>query len=236
MSEFGIKIKDLKLFFGKKTAISITNATLGNNNPTVILGPNGAGKSLLLRILHGLSKPDNGRIEYPKAYRSRYAQAMVFQRPVLLRRNALANVTFAMEARGLSRVDSLRRAKFWMERAELMHHLGSPARRLSGGEQQRLSLIRALALEPKVLFLDEPCAHLDPSATVKVESLVQDAIKCGMKIIMVTHDAAQAKRLGEEIILMHQGQIIAQKDKNQFFSLESCELVRKFLAGDPLVS
>ena len=235
MSKLGIQINDLRLSFGSTVALSITNATLHVKQPTVILGPNGAGKSLLLRLLHGLSKPDWGRIEFPKDYRGKEVQAMVFQRPILLRRDALANVTFPMEARGISKIRALHLARMWMERAQLGHLMGTPARRLSGGEQQRLSLVRALALEPKILFLDEPCAHLDPSATVKVEALVEDAIKSGVKIIMVTHDAAQAKRLGEEIILMHQGKMIAQHNKMQFFSNDSSPRVRQFLAGEPLV-
>ena len=235
MSKIGIQIKDLHLSFEATVALSIRNATLHAKYPTVILGPNGAGKSLLLRLLHGLSKPDWGLIDFPEDYRSKYAQAMVFQRPVLLRRNALANVTFAMKARGIPKWRASQLAKIWMERAQLGHLIEAPARRLSGGEQQRLSLVRALALEPKILFLDEPCAHLDPSATVKVEALVKDAIKNGVKIILVTHDSAQAKRLGEEILLMHKGQIIAQQSKIKFFSNRSSSVVRQFLAGEPLV-
>ena len=235
MSKIGIEIKDLRLSFASTVALSISNIILDAINPTIILGSNGAGKSLFLRLLHGLSKPDRGSIEFPEVYRSNYSQAMVFQRPVLLRRSALANVTFAMQARGISKVHAVRCAKIWMERAELGHLEGSPARRLSGGEQQRLSLVRALALEPKILFLDEPCAHLDPSATVKVEALVENAIHAGVKIIMVTHDAAQAKRHGEEIILMHKGEIIEQQNKTKFFSNDSGAAVRQFLAGTPLV-
>jgi tungstate transport system ATP-binding protein len=124
----------------------------------------------------------------------------------------------------------------WMMRAELDHLANVPARRLSGGEQQRLCMARALALEPKILFLDEPCASLDPNATVAVEALVQDAIDLGVKVIMVTHDPAQAQRLGSEIVLMHQGRIATKQSKLDFFTTPQNDLVSSFLAGKPLLS
>ena len=111
-----------------------------------------------------------------------------------------------------------------------------PARNLSGGEQQRLALTRALSLRPKTLFLDEPSASLDPVATVKIEKLILETIKSGVKVIMVTHDQAQARRLGKEIILMHKGEIVAQDNKNVFFEDCNNPLVKRFLAGKPLLN
>ena len=200
----------------------------------MILGPNGAGKSVFLRLLHGLLQPDQGDIWFPEAYRNASAQSMVFQRPVLLRRTALANVVFPLEARGMAKAEALWLAKTWMTRAELEKHCSSPARRLSSGEQQRLALARSLALSPKILFLDEPCAHLDPNATVKVEHMINSAIEAGVKLIMVTHDAAQAERLGEEFILMHMGEVVAQHSKDQFFAQTSNQKLARFLVGETL--
>ena len=200
----------------------------------MILGPNGAGKSVFLRLLHGLLQPDQGDIWFPETYRNASAQSMVFQKPVLLRRSALANVVFPLEARGMAKAEALWLAKTWMTRAELEKHFSSPARRLSGGEQQRLALARSLALSPKILFLDEPCAHLDPNSTVKVEHMINSAIEAGVKLIMVTHDAAQAKRLGEEFILMHKGEVVAQHPKDQFFAQTSNQKLARFLVGNTL--
>lgn len=200
----------------------------------MILGPNGAGKSVFLQLLHGLLKADHGHIRYPEQYRDLSSQSMVFQRPVLLRRTALENIMFPLQARGMSKANALVQAKTWMARAELEKRFHSPARRLSGGEQQRLALARALALSPKVIILDEPCAHLDPNAAVKVETLIQTAIKEGVKVIMVTHNAAQAERLGEELILMRDGKIIAHHPKETFFTQTSNEDLTRFLAGHPL--
>jgi len=234
MSESGIEIENLRLSFSGTFNLSITFLRLSPRAPTMILGPNGAGKSVFLRLLHGLLKADHGRIEYPEQYRDLSSQSMVFQRPVLLRRTALENIMFPLHARGMSKANALVQAKTWMVRAELEKRFHSPARRLSGGEQQRLALARALALSPKVLLLDEPCAHLDPNAAVKVEALIQTAIKEGVKVIMVTHNAAQAERLGEELILMRDGKIIAHHPKETFFTQTSNEDLTRFLAGHPL--
>ena len=234
MSESGIEIENLRLSFSGTFNLSIPFLRLSPRAPTMILGPNGAGKSVFLRLLHGLLKADHGRIEYPEQYRDLSSQSMVFQRPVLLRRTALENIMFPLHARGMSKANALVQAKTWMVRAELEKRFHSPARRLSGGEQQRLALARALALSPKVIILDEPCAHLDPNAAVKVEALIQTAIKEGVKVIMVTHNAAQAERLGEELILMRDGKIIAHHPKETFFTQTSNEDLTRFLAGHPL--
>ena len=234
MSEKGINIQNLRLSFEKTFDLSIPSLYLNPRAPTMILGPNGAGKSVFLRLLHGLLQPDQGDIWFPETYRNASAQSMVFQKPVLLRRTALANVVFPLEARGMAKAEALCLAKTWMTRAELEKHFYSPARRLSGGEQQRLALARSLALSPKILFLDEPCAHLDPNATVKVEHMIKSAIEAGVKLIMVTHDAAQAKRLGEEFILMHKGEVVAQHPKDQFFAQTSNQMLARFLVGETL--
>ncbi|MDA9989233.1 ATP-binding cassette domain-containing protein [Paracoccaceae bacterium] len=236
MSELGVGICDLTLSFGDQLRLDIPSLNLDPTRSTMILGPNGAGKSLLLRVMHGLSQPDTGTVNFPDHYQDPARQAMVFQRPVLLRRTALANISFALKVRGRSSQDAWRRAMTWMMRAELDHLANVPARRLSGGEQQRLCMARALALEPKILFLDEPCASLDPNATVAVEALVQDAIDLGVKVIMVTHDPAQAQRLGSEIVLMHQGRIATKQSKLDFFTTPQNDLVGSFLAGKPLLS
>ena len=236
MSELGVGICDLTLSFGDQLRLDIPSLNLDPTRSTMILGPNGAGKSLLLRVMHGLSQPDTGTVNFPDHYQDPARQAMVFQRPVLLRRTALANISFALRVRGRSSQDAWRRAMTWMMRAELDHLANVPARRLSGGEQQRLCMARALALEPKILFLDEPCASLDPNATVAVEALVQDAIDLGVKVIMVTHDPAQAQRLGSEIVLMHQGRIATKQSKLDFFTTPQNDLVSSFLAGKPLLS
>jgi tungstate transport system ATP-binding protein len=201
---------------------------------TVVMGPNGSGKSLLLRLLHGLLQPSagvilwNGRLA-DDAIRRR--QAMVFQRPVLLRRSALGNLRHALRTRGLSRHEQRRRAEEALDKAQLTAIAHRPARLLSGGEQQRLALARALALAPEVLFLDEPTANLDPASTVAIEHLIQDAHAHGTKIVLVTHDAGQARRLADEIVFLCDGRLEDQAPSARFFDQPGSSRARAFLEG-----
>ncbi len=236
MSKTAISLKDLRLVVGGKLRLKIQQAEFDSEMPTMILGPNGAGKSLLLRVLHGLTLPQGGRISFPANLGQQHHQAMVFQRPVLLRRSVMENVAFALRARGTDRNQSRDIAGHWLERAGLGDLADAPARRLSGGEQQRLAMVRALACDPKLIFLDEPCANLDPRASVQIEHLIKSAVASGVKVIMVTHDQAQARRLGGEFILMHQGQIVAQALRERFFRPTWHPLVDAFLAGEPLLA
>ena len=201
---------------------------------TVILGPNGAGKSLLLRLMHGLIEPSEGFILWgnaPMDDEIRRRQAMVFQKPVLLRRSAAANVAYALGLRGIARSERATQALQALELAGLEHHAFTPARVLSGGEQQRLCLARALSLDPEVLFLDEPTASLDPASTLVIERLLIDAKHRGIKVIVVTHDVGQARRLAHDIIFMHHGRLIEHQSARRFFERPVSDTARAFIAG-----
>lgn len=204
------------------TLIDIETLSLTAGGPSIILGPNGAGKSLLLRLLHGLIAPTSGQITGTAA-----RQAMVFQRPVLLRRSVLANVTYALRAAGKPR----HRAAALLAQGELSHKARQPARTLSGGEQQRLAVIRALATEPEILFMDEPTSSLDPSASMAIEALITAAADAGTKVVMVTHDPAQARRLGHEVIFLHHGRVLEQGPASAFFAAPETTAARKYLNG-----
>ena len=110
-----------------------------------------------------------------------------------------------------------------------------PARRLSGGEQQRLALARALAKAPQVLFLDEPTASLDPAATKAIEDVIRAVAARGIKVVMSTHDLGEAKRLAGDIVLMHRGRVIENGPAEAFFSEPKTEEARRFTAGELLV-
>lgn len=202
---------------------------------TVILGPNGAGKSLLLRLLHGLLVPSAGTVTWagrPFDPGVRRRQAMVFQRPVLLRRTLRANLEYALRARGIARGETRERAARWLERAGLAALAERSARVLSVGEGQRLAVARALASEPELLFLDEATASLDPASTYAIETLAVDAHRAGTKIVLVTHDLGQAKRLGGEVIFLHRGRIEAQQSASDFFSEPASDAARAYIEGD----
>ena len=201
---------------------------------TVIMGANGAGKSLLLRLLHGLLTPTSGAIQWgntrvDNAVRQR--QAMVFQHPVLLRRSVKANLRFALALRQGGQNKPAQRLEQLLELAGLSAAANRPARVLSAGEQQRLALVRALSLEPEVLFLDEPTASLDPAAVAAIETLIRTAHTHRVKIILVTHDIGQARRLADEIVFVHEGQITEHTPASDFFQQPQSEPAQAYLEG-----
>jgi tungstate transport system ATP-binding protein len=201
---------------------------------TALLGPNGAGKSMLLRVLAALVPPDVGEVTWGGHAPRREVRprlGFVFQKPVLLRRAALANVAYALRAAGVTRHESAVRARNALAHAGLAHLEHTPARLLSGGEQQRLAIARALATEPELVFLDEPTANLDPAATARIEALIGDMAANGRKVVLVTHDVAQARRLADEVIFLHHGRIEAQARAPEFFAAPAGDAARAYLAG-----
>jgi tungstate transport system ATP-binding protein len=199
---------------------------------TVILGPNGAGKSVLMRLCHGLLVPTSGHIAWASAANGRGRQAMVFQRPVMLRRSALANIVYGMRLAGVSSKERELRARDVLEAVGLADIADRPARVLSGGEQQRLALARAWALGPEVLFLDEPSANLDPGATREVETLIGQIRAGGTKIVMTTHNLGQAKRLGDEILFLNQGRLVERTPVDRFFAKPASTEAEAFIRGE----
>lgn len=203
---------------------------------TAILGPNGAGKSLLMRLCHGLLQPTSGSIEWSGAQTDEAArhQAMVFQRPVMLRRTVAANIDYALSLKGVGRAARRRRTDEVLHRTGLSRLSHSPARVLSFGEQQKLALARSWALEPQVLFLDEPTASLDPSATHAIEEIIEAIGDAGTRIIMTTHDLPQARRLAGEVLFIHRGRLLESGDATAFFSGPKDPQAAAFLRGDLL--
>ena len=217
-----------------KRVIDNLNLSIEERGITVIMGPNGAGKSVLLRLMHGLIAPTGGEILWAGQRMSRDVarrQAMVFQRPVLLRRSTAANVSHALGLRGVGRGERGPRVEEALRLAALEGRAAMPARMLSGGEQQRLCLARALSLEPDILFLDEPTASLDPASTASIERLLGEAQHRGIKIIVVTHDVGQARRLGQDVVFLHHGRVIEHRPAQSFFAEPQSEYARTFIAG-----
>ncbi|WP_245926768.1 ATP-binding cassette domain-containing protein [Breoghania corrubedonensis] len=212
--------------------------TLEGAGITLIMGHNGAGKSLLLRLLAGLVEPDAGTVTWngraPDRARATRV-GFVFQKPVLLRRSALGNVVHALKCAGVKRAERKLRAHEALQRARLAPLAGVPARLMSGGEQQRLALARALALRPRVLMLDEPTASLDPTSVAHIEALALEAVRAGTRILFVGHDLAQARRLADEVVFMHSGRIAERTPAATFFDNPQSPLAARFLAGDLLL-
>jgi tungstate transport system ATP-binding protein len=226
-------LEDVSFVVGGRAIIDRITCDLEAGPRTVILGPNGSGKSVLMRLCHGLLTPTSGRIVWRGNGQGRpRAQAMVFQRPVMLRRSALANVTYGLELAGVPRAERDRRAREVLDAVGLTPVAARPARVLSGGEQQKLALARAWALEPEVLFLDEPTANLDPGATREVERIVDEIHASGTKIVMTTHNLGQARRLADEILFMSAGRLADHAPVDRFFAEPSTGEAAAFIKGE----
>ena len=218
---------------GEQWLIKDVSFSLAAGCRTFIVGPNGAGKSLLLKICHGLLSPTAGMVRWASgsSRQQRQRQAMVFQKPVLLRRSARANVEYALSVRGVAKKDVRERADRVIEATGLTAIAHRSARVLSGGEQQRLVLARAWALRPHGLFLDEPAAHLDPAAPAAIEDIIRQVSNAGSKIIMVTHDLGQVRRLADEVLFLHQGQLLEQAASEDFLVHAKSQEARAFVEG-----
>lgn len=224
-----LKVRDLVLRFGEATVLDGLNLDLGPTGCTIIMGPNGSGKSLLLKLLHGLMRPTSGWIDWggeaPERVTAR--QALVFQKPVLLRRSVSANIDFVLKARG----KDIAERPALLDHVGLLHKANQPARLLSGGEAQRLALARALATDPEVLFLDEPTASLDPASVLAIEEIVSEARARGVRIIFVTHDMGQARRMADDVVFLHRGRVAEHEPATDFFPEPRSPEARDYLNG-----
>ncbi len=215
-----------------RTIIDRISVEIGAGPRTIILGPNGAGKSVLMRLCHGLLRPTSGSIAWCGSNGGRGRQAMVFQRPVMLRRSALANVIYGLKLAGFGHSERELRARDVLEVVGLGDIADRPARVLSGGEQQRLAMARAWALNPEVLFLDEPTANLDPGAVRDIESIIAQIHASSTKIVMTTHNLGQARRLGDEILFLSQGRLIERAPADRFFRKPVSAEAEAFMRGE----
>ncbi len=221
---------------GAVTILDRITLTLSSGTPTVLIGPNGSGKTTLLRTAMGLSTPSRGRMTWGgREQVPPMRRAILFQRPAMLRRSASANIRFALRAAGIPRPERHSRIGELLGLVGLEHLTDRPARRLSGGEQQRLALARALARNPAVLFLDEPTASLDPAATKAIEDIIQAVSRRGIKVVMATHDLGEARRLAGEIVMLHRGRLMETGEASSFFKTPQTGEAKKFIAGELLV-
>ena len=235
-SDVPVELEDVSVLAGPVALVDGVTMRLTPGAPTVLIGPNGAGKTTLLRIVMGLIAPSRGRITW--AGREHVApdrRAIVFQRPAMLRRSAAGNIRYALAAATAPRAKRTERITELLALVGLSGLERRPARRLSGGEQQRLALARALAREPDLLLLDEPTASLDPAATKAIEDIVSAVAARGVKVVMSTHDLGQARRVGGDVALLHRGRLIEHAPAADLFTAPRTEEAKRFIAGELLV-
>ncbi len=223
-----VALDDVSVHFGAVRALHGVSLRIERGDFVALVGSNGSGKTTLLRTLHGMLRHQGRRVMDASVT----AQAMVFQRPFLMRLSVRNNMRLALWLAGLPRPlrasridDSLRRVGL----QELQHR---PARALSGGQQQRLALARAIAVQPQLLFLDEPTASLDPAAKREIEALLAGFAADGMTLVMSTHNLGQAKRLATRVVYLEGGVMHADLSTDDFFNRPPEGPAQHFLKGE----
>jgi tungstate transport system ATP-binding protein len=236
VADLPLVFAEARILAGEVPILDGVSMTFGAGAPSILIGPNGSGKTTLLRAAMGLLPLSSGRVTWGgREQAAPERRAILFQRPVMLRRSAAGNVRYALAAAGVPRAQRTARIEELLALVGLEKFADRPARRMSGGEQQRLALARALACDPTLLFLDEPTASLDPAATKAIEDIIRTVTARGVKVILSTHDLGQAKRLGGDVALLHRGRLIEHVPLTEFFAHPRTEEARKFVAGELLV-
>jgi tungstate transport system ATP-binding protein len=196
-------------------ALERVNLSIHAGERVALVGANGCGKSTLLRLLHGLATPTAGQVQRAALEQ----QAMLFQKPHLMRMSVQGNIALGLWLRGTPWGETKQLALTALARVGLTELAGRNARRLSGGQQQRVALARAWALQPKVLLLDEPTASLDPHAKREVEALIEEFASQSDEVTLVfaSHNLGQVKRMASRVIYLEHGRLLADLPVDDFF-------------------
>ncbi len=234
-----LRLEAIEHRYGARVVLRVPELAIRPGEIFAVVGPSGAGKSTLLRLMNFLEKPTRGRVIYhgrawtpgslPIALRRK--MTTVFQQPLLLNASVARNVAYGLRVRGARNGKSdIRQA---LEEVRLAHLAEQSAQTLSGGEAQRVSLARALVLNPELLFLDEPTANLDPGNVKLIEEIVRRANQeRGATVVLVTHNVWQARRLAHRVALLYEGEIIETAPTRDFFEHPQDPRTRAFLSGD----
>jgi tungstate transport system ATP-binding protein len=220
-----IRLEEVCLSLDGRTVLDHLCMKVAPGSVTAVIGPNGAGKSVTLRVIDGLLRPDGGTVQVGARRR-----AFVFQRPALIRATAAANVALALS--GLPRAARAARVQEALARVRLSERASDAATRFSGGEQQRLALARAWAVEPDLLLLDEPTANLDPTSTEIVEGLVTAMARTGTTVVLVSHNLGQVARLADTVIVLASGRAVEHGSSHQILFSPRTSEARAYLAGE----
>jgi phosphate transport system ATP-binding protein len=240
-----VKVEQLDFFYGKAQALFHINLDIAANRVTAMIGPSGCGKSTLLRTLNRMHETishthlngkillDGNDILSQDVTRLRRKVGMVFQKPNPFPKSIYDNVAYGLRINGYAgslaeHVEhSLRRAALWEEVKDRLH---KSAYSLSGGQQQRLCIARALAVDPEVLLLDEPCSALDPVSTAKIEDLLIE-LKQNCTIVIVTHNMQQAARVSDFTAFMLTGELIEFQPTPQLFTTPTDPRTEAYITG-----
>ena len=232
------KLRDVEVFYGDAPAIKKISLDIGRNEVIAFIGPSGCGKSTFLRCLNRM----NDSIDICRVKGSlqldelRARVGMVFQKPNPFPKSIYDNVAYGPRIHGLANrksdldeivENSLRKAGLW---EEVKDRLDANATGMSGGQQQRLCIARAIAVSPEVVLMDEPCSALDPIATAKVEELIAELSE-SYTIVIVTHSMQQAARVSHRTAYFHLGHLVEVNETNKVFTSPEHELTESYITG-----
>jgi glutamate transport system ATP-binding protein len=224
-----VQLKRVRKRFGEQLVLDGINLKFGRGEVVVIAGPPGVGKTTLLRIINGLESVDSGEVRFegrllPRSGRSlahvRRQIGMVCQQfSLLAHKSVLENVTLApVEVKGIPRPDANRSARRLLERVGVGDVAYESPADLSEGQQQRVAIARALAMEPKLMLFDEPTTALDPTMIREVLDVMRDLANAGMSMAVVTHEMGFAREVGDHMVFIDDGHIVAQAPPSEFFA------------------
>ncbi len=244
-----LQVKDFNLFYGQKQALFDVNMSIAKNRVTAFIGPSGCGKSTLLRCFNRMNDLidsvnmtgeillDGGDLNKPSVNVAdlRRQVGMVFQKPNPFPKSIYENVAYGLRLQGIndrSTLDkvvekSLKGAALWDEVKDRLHE---SAMGMSGGQQQRLVIARAIAIEPEVLLLDEPASALDPLSTLKIEELIYE-LKDKYTIVIVTHNMQQAARVSDYTAFMYMGELIEFGATDELFTNPTKKKTEDYITG-----
>jgi tungstate transport system ATP-binding protein len=231
-----LQIENLTKNYRSAKALKSVTLNLEGNKIIVLLGVNGAGKTTLMRIMAGLENPDVGQISLNNqnmdAGALRQVSTLVFQKTAMFTMNVYDNLAYGLKIRKLPREEIPKKIADALQAVRLSGFEKRRAKKLSGGEQQRIALARAFLLDSTVLLLDEPTANLDPNSAIIIEKAIVSK-KSGQRIIiMATHNLNQARRMADEIVHIHNGEIVEVANPTDFFENPKSEITRKFINGE----
>ena len=221
-------INNLNFKINNNKILKNINLNSNEKNITIIAGNNGSGKSTLLKILHGLIETPINTIQWGEFSISeiKQSQSMVFQSPILLNRTTYENLLYVIKNKKI-------KDKYYIDKIIEKLNLKSiekvNAKYISGGERQKVSIAMSIIGEPRIIFLDEPTSQLDPSYKNEIESIINDLSENKTKIFMTSHDIAQIKRIGKEIIFLDKGEIIYNNTVEKFFKDEQNKLIKNYI-------
>lgn len=232
----------VRVYAGRRV-VEVDHIEVRSGEVLALLGPNGAGKSTLMRLLAALETPDAGRVVFRgRPVRRddpglRRAAAGVLQRPYLWRGTVARNVEFALKARRVPAREREERVHRALEELDIGHLAGAPVDTLSGGEAQRVGLARAMALEPEVLFLDEPSADLDVAVRRRLLADLERVLRrAAPAIVLITHDPGEAFALADRVVVMENGRVIQEGSPEALFESPATEFVASFTGAELMLN